>query len=184
MASATERTFLTTLLALEADEAPIDLLTSAVRSLMTVTRARYTRAEVRSLGDCAPLVLVEPIAPDVAESGSPMSRADIVRRSCNTGFATAHLELRSRRAGVLLTFRERELIELLFRAMERLARRTPSAASGARKLHEATREFQEQLVADALLRSHGNVTNAARELGVTRAFVYKCVRTATAKKAS
>lgn len=185
MGSTTERSFLTSVLALDTSDRPAETVATALHALMTLTRARYGRAEVRMLGAEAPLLLVEPIKRRIVESLDSLSapRCDIANESHDTGFATACLELHSRRRGIALTFHERELHALLFRALARLAKRGP-VAEVQRSLHDATREFHAKLVADALHRAHGNVSHAARELRVTRAFVYKCLRAAATKKAS
>jgi GAF domain-containing protein len=44
--------------------------------------------------------------------------------------------------------------------------------SEARSLHHQTRRFQQQRVREALLRSNWNVASAARDLNITRNFVY------------
>ncbi|MEO7097338.1 MAG: helix-turn-helix domain-containing protein [Polyangiales bacterium] len=178
MGSSTERSFLTSLLGLDADAPAAETVQLALRALMVLTRARYGRAEILVRGEAHPLALAtfdtaSAHASDSADNND--RRADVMSDVFETGFATARLELRSRRAGVDLTFRERHLFDLLFQAMSRLAQRAHFDA-GVAGLHEATRDFQAKLVANALQRAHGNVARAARELQVTRAFVYKLLR--------
>lgn len=188
MGSPTERSFLTLLLAIDTSDRPVELVTTALRALMGLTRARYGRAEIRVLGSPEPLLLVEPVPGPVADAPEAPSRAsprrDLASNRCDTGFATVHLELHSQHRDLPLTYHHLELFDLLFHALARVAKRTAISSTGDRTLHDATREFHEKLVADALHRARGNVSHAARELGVTRAFVYKCMRAASAKSAS
>ena len=181
-----ERTFLTTLLDLDADAPAAETIHAALRALMVLARARYGRAEIQVRGEANPLVLAtfDAVAPTTtANENTPAGAgADVLSDVFETGFATARLELRSRRTGVGLTFRERHLFELLFHAMSRLTQRARFDA-GAAGLHEATRDFQAKLVANALQRAHGNVARAARELHVTRAFIYKFMRAAARRRA-
>lgn len=183
MGGTSERTFLTSLLALDADAPAPETIDVALRCLMVLTRARYARAEIRASGESRPMVRVTAFAPSSVrttadEGGAPP--LDVVSSVFETGFITARLELRSRRPGLELTFRERELFDHLFQAMARFAQRTRLGTVFVSSLHEATREFQARLVANALERAQGNVTRAARELRVTRAFVYKFMRGASA----
>jgi Bacterial regulatory protein, Fis family len=184
MGGPNERTFLTSLLDLDAEAPAAETIHAALRALMVLTRARYGRAEIQVRGEARPLVLATFDAPTTtANENSPAAiGADVLSDVFETGFATARLELRSRRTGVGLTFRERHLFELLFHAMSRLTQRAHFDA-GAAGLHEATRDFQAKLVANALQRAHGNVARAARELHVTRAFVYKFMRAAARRRA-
>jgi regulatory Fis family protein len=180
MGGITERTFLTSLLALDTGASPEPTITVALGALMVLARARYGRAELHHRAGAEPMVLVSLgcVDPDEEPSGG-----DALRDVFDSGFGTARLELRSRRPGVELTFRERHLFELLFQAMGRLTERAPSTPPRSRSLHEATREFQARLVANALQRARGNVARAARELKVTRAYVYKLIRAAGMKRA-
>lgn len=177
MGGTTERTFLTSLLALDAGAPPADTIDVALGALMVLARARYGHAEIHVRGENEPMVFATFGAPDVDEELPTC--ADVFE----SGFGTVHLELRSRRIGVELTFRERHLFELLLQAMARLIERSPSTAPRPGSLHEATREFQARLVASALHRARGNVARAARELKVTRAYVYKFMRSAGRKRA-
>jgi hypothetical protein len=186
MGDTTERAFFTSLLALDADAPAAETIETALHALMALTRARYGRAEIQVRGEAQPLVLATIDAPSViriAAEGDDASRPPPLRTGVlsdvfETGFATARLELRSRRANVEPTFRERHLFELLFQAMARLSQRAHFAASGAAGLHEATRDFHAKLVANAVQRANGNVARAARELRVSRSFVYKMMRAA------
>ncbi len=190
MGGTTERAFLTSLLALDADAPAKETITTALRALLILTRARHGRAEIRVRGQVEPSVLATLNAPSlVPESDDPTcpqrARTDVLFDVFETGFATARLELRSRHAGVELTVRDRHYFELLFQALSRLARRTPleTTTTTLPTLHEATREFQARLVTNALDRARGNVARAARELRVTRALVYKFMRAAGARRA-
>lgn len=49
------------------------------------------------------------------------------------------------------------------------------------KFHLATAEFQEELVYETLKQSGGNVSKAAKELGISRTTIYNFLLTSTAE---
>lgn len=144
----------------------------AVHALVDLTRARFGRAEVHLAGAPRPLVLATfSSAASMARMGdeerSPSlgsARPDALLDVVDTGTTTVRLELWSRRADVELTFRDRRMFELLFQALSRLAGRSPLTTLRLPTLHEAVRDFQAKLVANALERAQGNIARAAREL--------------------
>ena len=178
MVATAERTFFTSLLALEADAPAAETITVALRALVVLTRARHGSAEIRMHGKPRPMAL----ASASADPSSPPGRG-VLGDVFETGFASARLELRTRRTEP--TFRERWLFGLMFQSMTHLTARAPVGvdAAVARNLHQATRAFQAKLVANALQRARGNVARAARELHVTRGFIYKFMRAAGTRRA-
>jgi transcriptional regulator with GAF, ATPase, and Fis domain len=55
----------------------------------------------------------------------------------------------------------------------------PAAAPAGKPgtLHDATRAFQRRFVSDTLMRRKWNVTAAARDLDITRAYLYVLIKT-------
>lgn len=186
MGSTTERTFWTSLLALDGEAAPEETIAAALRALMALTGSRYARAEIRVLGNSRSTIRVEPLPRSLhhrpASSGPPPP--EVMHDRHDTGLVTVDLELHGARKGAALTYRDRELFGFLLQAMARLARRLPAEVTSGRTLRQATETFHEQLVSAALRRARGNVSLAARELQVTRGFIYKFMRIAAAKNAS
>lgn len=185
MGITTERTFWTSLLALAGEAAPEETVATALRALIALTGSRYARAEVRVLGVEASTLRVEPLPRSMHYRPPPseIPSGEVLHDRHDTGLVTVELELHSARAGMPLTFRDRDLFDLLFQAMGRLARRVPAEVTSGKTLRQATETFHEQLVSAALRRARGNVSRAARELQVTRGFIYKFMRIAAAKNA-
>jgi GAF domain-containing protein len=70
--------------------------------------------------------------------------------------------------------RQRALVVLFAMQLALLAERLVRAQSVApASLQEETRRFQERLVREVLVRTNGNIAQAARELRISRTFVYR-----------
>jgi hypothetical protein len=146
-------------------------VTRGVSQLLLVTGASEAHVELRGPGTQDAIIRDRYTAPGLATRPPDLASPTQLEAMHETGTSRAHVRLERRGVQRPFTARHRRQLELFVRALVRLADRTiPLDLAGG--LHAQRRLLDQRMVAAALAQTRGNVAEAARLLGVTRAFIY------------
>ena len=147
-------------------------VTRGIERLLAVTGATEAFVELRGPGSKEP-ILCETFTRRAGYPRTPASSsaAPSLERMHETGVSCAFVRVRRNAGQRGFTARHEEHVELFVRMLVRLSDRAiPLDLSEG--LHAQRRLLDQRLVAAALEQTGGNVAEAARLLGVTRAFIY------------